>query len=73
MGFKKPNMLETFGGEDAARGLLVTLLHLFNTDGGDFLSRDEFSTGAKALGYDTSDEAWHSLCCLLYTSPSPRD
>lgn len=68
MGFKKPNMLETFGGEDAARGLLVTLLHLFNTDGGDFLSRDEFSTGAKALGYDTSDEAWHSLCMRFWSS-----
>jgi len=70
-------MIEAFGGEDAARGLLVTLLHLFNYDGGETLYRDEFSIAGKALGYDTGDEAWHQLCMRFWSSaqaqrsPSP--
>ena len=49
--------------EGGARGLLVTLLNLFNTDGeAKFLAYSEFASSAAALGYDTSENAWAQLC-----------
>ena len=44
--------------EGGARGLLVTLLNLFNTDGeAKFLAYSEFASSAAALGYDTSENS----------------
>ena len=59
--FRRRDIMEAVG-EGSARGLLVTLLNLFNTDGDPTLSRTEFTRAALALGYDTSDESWAQLC-----------
>ena len=40
--------MEAVGGEGSARGLLVTLLNLFNTDGGPSLSKANFVFAAEA-------------------------
>lgn len=59
--------------EDGARGLLVTLVSLFNLDGGDSLSHEHFCLGAEALGYDSSEIAWKQVCSRLgvVNVPSP--
>ena len=56
------DIIDTMEGEHAASGLLVTLLNLFNVDGGLSLSKGEFAAGAEALGYEISDGRWASLC-----------
>lgn len=55
------DIMDSVENENSARGLLVTLLNLFNVDGGLSLSRIEFTAGAAALGYDISDEKWVGL------------
>ena len=56
------DIIDSMDSENSASGLLVTLLNLFNVDGGLSLSKGEFRAGAEALGYDISDDRWASLC-----------
>ena len=45
----------------AMRGLLVSLLTIFDTNGSKHLSKDEFVDAAGPLGYDATDKAWAAL------------
>ena len=65
--------MEAVDGESAVRGLLVTLLNLFNVDSGSTLSRLEFTAGAAALGYDISDEKWAGLYKRFAMANAPDD
>lgn len=46
---------------EGTRGLLVSLVNIFDEDGTHELTRKEFSDSAKVLGYDTSDQAWGAM------------
>ena len=55
--------LSILGADEAAgtSGLVVSLLSIFDTNGSHRLSRREFTEGALALGFDSSEDAWESL------------
>ena len=46
---------------DGMRGLLISLLTIFDVNKTGTLSHEEYSDAAGPLGFDTSDEAWHAL------------
>ena len=47
---------------EGLRGLLVSLLTIFDRDHSRTLTKEQFSQAAEPLGFDTSDEAWLALC-----------
>ena len=55
----KPDLADTV--EGGPRGLLVTLLNLFDTDADASLTRKEFEAGVKALGYEFSESTWAQM------------
>lgn len=50
--------------EDAegVRGVLISLLTLFDTNGNRTLTKEEYKNAAGSLGFDTGDAAWEALC-----------
>ena len=58
----RQSILEEDKKGEALRGLLVSLLTLFDTNNNQSLTQDEYMAAAEALGYDTSSTAWDDLC-----------
>ena len=48
--------------EHGIKGLLVSLLTLFDTNRTNSLSKEEYLQAAAPLGFDISDAAWMALC-----------
>jgi hypothetical protein len=47
---------------EGLKGLLISLLTIFDVDGTRNLTKDEYVQAAGPLGIDVSDSAWAALC-----------
>lgn len=66
---RKRDIIESTDGSKApVRGLLVTLVNLFDTDNTRTLDIKSFEAGAAALGYSCSESSWSALCKRLGAS-----
>jgi hypothetical protein len=65
------SILEQTSGE-GLKGLLVSLLSLFDTDNTRQLTQDEYVAAAAPLGFDVSPEAWAKLCARFGDQQSKK-
>ena len=57
-----PSILDAGVKGEGLRGLLISLLTIFDVNKTGFLSKHEYEQAAGPLGFDTSDDAWTALC-----------